>query len=64
MIIFKVLGGILINPIIFMTALGLSANLMFQQNLPGILGHILKVLGFIRVSLCWDFVYIFLFSIY
>lgn len=45
MIAFKVFGGILINPIIFMTALGLSANLMFQQTLPGILGHILKVLG-------------------
>ncbi|CAD5111154.1 DgyrCDS492 [Dimorphilus gyrociliatus] len=45
LIIFKVFGGVLINPIIFMTALGLSANLLFQRELPGILGHILKVLG-------------------
>ena len=39
----RVLKGVLLNPVVLMTALGIAGNLAFQQCLPQVLEGILKV---------------------
>ena len=41
--IWQVMKGIILNPVVFMTALGIVGNLVFQHNLPLFLADILKV---------------------
>ena len=41
----KVARGVLLNPIIFMTAIGIAGNFVFEQKVPTILDDILVVLG-------------------
>ncbi|XP_076059011.1 integral membrane protein GPR155 homolog anchor isoform X2 [Oratosquilla oratoria] len=40
-----IMRDILLNPVVFMTALGIIGNFIFDHNLPNILEGILKVLG-------------------
>ena len=37
--------GVVTNPIVFMTALGIIANFVFKQKVPSYLDNILTVLG-------------------
>ena len=37
--------GVVTNPIVFMTALGIIANFIFKQKVPSYLDNILTVLG-------------------
>ncbi|KAK7110797.1 lysosomal cholesterol signaling protein-like isoform X2 [Littorina saxatilis] len=41
----QVSKGVLLNPIIFMTAIGVAGNFIFHQSVPAILDSILTVLG-------------------
>ncbi|KAK6166209.1 hypothetical protein SNE40_022961 [Patella caerulea] len=40
-----VFKGIVSNPIVFMTAIGIAGNFIFKQTVPYVIGDILKVLG-------------------
>ncbi|CAG0905840.1 unnamed protein product, partial [Darwinula stevensoni] len=44
-IVLKILSGVALNPIVFMTVLGIAGNFIFKHCLPPILEGILKVLG-------------------
>ncbi|KAK7474300.1 hypothetical protein BaRGS_00034435, partial [Batillaria attramentaria] len=41
----QVAKGVLLNPIVFMTAIGIAGNFIFHQKVPSILDDILEVLG-------------------
>lgn len=41
----QVAKGVLFNPIVFMTAIGIAGNFIFNQKVPVILDNILMVLG-------------------
>ena len=41
----RVLKGVMLNPVVLMTALGIGGNFAFQQCVPKVLEGILKVLG-------------------
>lgn len=43
--VLHVMKGVLLNPIVFMTAIGLIGNFIFHQTVPSILDDILAVLG-------------------
>lgn len=43
--VYQVIKGIVLNPVVFMTALGIFGNLVFNHELPTFLAGILKVFG-------------------
>ena len=44
-VIGQVIRGVLLNPIVFMSAVGIAGNFIFQHNIPETLDNILSVLG-------------------
>jgi hypothetical protein len=51
----RVMKGIMLNPIIIMTALGICGNLAFSHNVPKILEGILSVLKTIEIHCTYSF---------
>jgi len=45
-VIKRVVQGVLLNPIVIMTALGICGNLVFSHQVPTIIEGILKVINF------------------
>lgn len=41
----QVVKGVVLNPIVFMTAIGIVGNFVFRQKVPSVLDNILEVLG-------------------
>ncbi|CAH1790297.1 unnamed protein product [Owenia fusiformis] len=41
----KVLKGVILNPIVFMTIIGIMGNFLFKRNVPIVITDILKILG-------------------
>lgn len=45
LILFQVVKGVLLNPIVFMTAIGIIGNFIFEKKVPSLVDGILEVLG-------------------
>ena len=44
-VVLHVIKDVLINPIVFMTIIGIAGNFVFKQNIPVVIDDILEVLG-------------------
>ena len=49
-LVLKIVKGILLNPIVAMSLLGLGGNFLFSQHVPTVLGGFLKVGFFFKVN--------------
>ena len=43
--VLSILKGVLLNPIVFMSAFGIGGNFIFRQHIPNVVDDVLKVLG-------------------